>query len=257
LSTPHEHRHEVHVSSSLEYDDAFPITQLRTITAGAVITPDDATYDAARAVYFTGFDGRPAALVRPADDLDVARVVVLARDHDIRLSVRSGGHSLAGHGVCDGVVLDLSSLRALDIDPAARTAWAQTGLTAADYTRATGAHGLATGFGDAPSVGIGGITLAGGVGFLHRARGLTIDSVLAADVVLANGHVVRASADANPELFWAIRGGGGNFGVVTRIQYRLHPVDEVVGGMLLMKATPEVIAPSSRRRRQRRGRSRA
>jgi FAD/FMN-containing dehydrogenase len=141
-----------------------------------------------------------------------------------------------------GIVLDLANMRNLDVDVDGRTAWAQTGLTAGEYTAAVGAHGLATGFGDTGSVGIGGITLGGGVGFLSRKYGLTIDNLLAAEVVTADGEIVRVDADTHPDLFWAIRGGGGNFGVVTRFQFRLHQVDTVVGGMLMLPATPEVIA---------------
>ena len=133
-------------------------------------------------------------------------------------------------------------MQALDIDAERRTAWAETGLTAGEYTAAAGAHGLATGFGDTGSVGIGGITLGGGVGFLVRKYGLTIDDLLAAEVVTADGQLLRADAETHPDLFWAIRGGGGNFGVATRFQFRLHEVDTIVGGMLMLPATPEVIA---------------
>jgi FAD/FMN-containing dehydrogenase len=139
-------------------------------------------------------------------------------------------------------VLDLADMRALDIDPQARTAWAQTGLTAGEYTTAAAAPGLATGFGDTGSGGIGGITLAGGVGYLVRKHGLTIDNLLAAELVSADGELLRVDADTNPDLFWAIRGGGGNFGVATRLQFQLHPVDTVTGGMLILPATAEVIA---------------
>jgi FAD/FMN-containing dehydrogenase len=157
--------------------------------------------------------------------------------------VRSGGHSLAGHSVSEGgIVLDLAELRALDVDADGRTGWAQTGLTAADYTTAAAAHGLATGFGDTGSVGIGGLTLGGGVGFLVRKHGLTIDDLLAAELVTADGELLHVSDDSHRDLFWAIRGGGGNFGVATRFQFRLHPVDTIVGGMLILPATPEVIA---------------
>ncbi len=181
--------------------------------------------------------------MRAADEADVARVITFARDQGVELAVRSGGHSIAGHSVCEGgIVLDLSELRALEIDPKRRTAWAQTGLTAGAYTSAAGAHGLATGFGDTASVGIGGLTLGGGVGYLVRKHGLTIDALLAADVVTADGKGLRADAETNPDLFWAIRGGGGNFGVVTRFQFRLHVVGPIVGGMLVLPATPEVIA---------------
>jgi FAD/FMN-containing dehydrogenase len=178
-----------------------------------------------------------------ADAADVARVIAIARETGLELAVRSGGHSGAGHGVSEGgIVLDLSDMRALDIDPQSRTAWAETGLTAGEYTVAAGAHGLATGFGDTGSVGIGGITLGGGVGFLVRKHGLTIDSLLAADVVTADGELLRVDAETHPDLFWAIRGGGGNFGVATRFQFRLQEVGTIVGGMLILPASPEVIA---------------
>jgi FAD/FMN-containing dehydrogenase len=182
-------------------------------------------------------------IVRPADAGDVAQVIDLAREHGLDLAVRSGGHSLAGHSTTDGgIVLDLSDLRALDIDPERRTAWAQTGLTAGAYTTAAGAHGLATGFGDTGSVGIGGITLGGGIGYLVRKHGLTIDDLLAAEVVTADGRLLRTDAETHPDLFWAIRGGGGNFGVATRFQFRLHPLDQIVGGLLLLPATAETIS---------------
>jgi FAD/FMN-containing dehydrogenase len=144
--------------------------------------------------------------------------------------------------VDDGIVLDLSDLRALDIDPVGRVAWVQPGLTAGEYTLAAAEHGLATGFGDTGSVGIGGITLGGGVGFLSRKHGLTIDSLLAAEMVTADGQLLHVDAERHPDLFWAIRGGGGNFGVATRFLFQLHPVDMVVGGMLILPATPDVIA---------------
>lgn len=217
------------------------IIQLRESVEGQILTPDDASYDEARTVFY-GIDRHPAAIVRPSGERDVAQVVSLAREAGVELAIRSGGHSLAGHGVSDGgIVLDLSSMKDLDIDVEARTAWAQTGLTAGEFTRAVGAHGLATGFGDAATVGIGGITLGGGVGFLARKHGLTIDALLAAEVVTADGQLVRTDPESHPDLFWAIRGGGGNFGVVTRFQFRLHEVDDIVGGMLMLPATPEVI----------------
>jgi FAD/FMN-containing dehydrogenase len=210
---------------------------------GRIITPEDPAYDSARQVFAGAVDRRPALLARVADAADVARVVSLARDTGTQLAVRGGGHSPAGHGACEGgIVLDLSAMRGLEIDASGRTAWAETGLTAGAYTAAVGAHGLATGFGDMGSVGIGGITLAGGAGFLVRKHGLTIDSVLAADVVTADGELLRVDAEHHPDLFWALRGGGGNFGVATRLQFRLEDVGTIVGGMLILPATPEVIA---------------
>jgi FAD/FMN-containing dehydrogenase len=219
------------------------IPDLRAAIKGRVIAPDDAGYDAARAVFIGGIDRRPAAIVRVADAADVARLVSLARETGLELAVRSGGHSGAGHSVSEGgIVLDLADMRALDIDAERRTAWAETGLTAGEYSTAAGAYGLATGFGDTGSVGIGGLTLGGGVGYLVRKYGLTIDDLLAAEVVTADGELRRVDAENHPDLFWAIRGGGGNFGVATRFQFRLHPVDRVVGGLLILPATPDVIA---------------
>jgi FAD/FMN-containing dehydrogenase len=222
----------------------FPsIPTLRAELTGRVIGPEDADYDKARTVFLGGIDRRPAVIVRVADAADVSRVVSLARESGLELAIRSGGHSGAGHGVSEGgIVLDLSDMRALDIDVERRSAWAQTGLTAVEYTTATGAHGLATGFGDTGSVGIGGLTLGGGVGYLVRKHGLTIDDLIAADIVTADGEVLRTDAEAHPDLFWAIRGGGGNFGVATRFQFRLHELDMIVGGMLMLPATAEIIA---------------
>jgi FAD/FMN-containing dehydrogenase len=219
------------------------IPQLRATLNGRVITPQDAAYDEARTVFYGGFDRRPALIVRVSDVTDVSRVVKLARESGLELAVRSGGHSLSAHSVSDGgIVLDLSEMKNLEIDTERRTAWAQTGLTAGEYSAAVGAHGLATGFGDTGSVGIGGITLGGGVGYLVRKHGLTIDDVLAAEVVTADGDLLRVDAERHPDLFWAIRGGGGNFGVATRFHYRLHDVDTIVGGMMILPAAPEVIA---------------
>jgi FAD/FMN-containing dehydrogenase len=217
--------------------------QLAGDIKGRIITPDDPGYDEARTVFNGAIDRRPAMIVKVADAEDVARVIALARETGLELAVRSGGHSGAGHGVTDGgIVLDLSDMKGLEIDPEGRTAWAETGLTAGEYTEAAGKHGLATGLGDTGSVGIGGITLGGGVGFLVRKHGLTIDDLLAAEVVTADGELLRVDDSSHPDLFWAIRGGGGNFGVVTRFQFRLHPVDAFVGGLLFLPATPEVIA---------------
>jgi FAD/FMN-containing dehydrogenase len=217
--------------------------QLTADLRGRVIGPDHPEYDEARTVFYGRFDRRPELIVRAADAADVAQVIALARDSGLELAVRSGGHSLAGHGVSDGgIVLDLSEMKGLDIDAERRTAWAEPGVTTGEYTLAAGQHGLATGFGDTGTVGIGGITLAGGVGFLVRKHGLTIDSVEAADVVTADGELLHADAGTHPDLFWAIRGGGGNFGVATRLRFRLHEVDAIVGGMLLLPATPAVIA---------------
>jgi FAD/FMN-containing dehydrogenase len=219
------------------------IRELRATFRGPVIVPGDDEYDRARAIFYGGFDRKPAAILRVQDSTDVARAIRLARDSGLELAVRSGGHSNAGFGVTEGgIVVDLSQMKALTFDAAERRAWAETGLTAIEYTRAASEHNLATGFGDTGSVGIGGITLGGGVGYLVRKHGLTIDDLLAAEVVTAGGEILQVDADHHPDLFWAIRGGGGNFGVATRFQYRLHELDRVHGGMLVLPATPETIS---------------
>jgi len=224
-------------------DTMSSVPDLRADLHGSVITLDDEGYDEARTLFYGGMDRRPALIARVADTEDVARVISLAREIDAPLSVRSGGHSIAGHSVIDdAIVIDLSPMRALDIDTDDRTAWAETGLTAAEFTTQAAGHGLAIGFGDTGSVGIGGITLGGGAGFLARKYGLTIDDLLAAEVVTADGKVLEVNDGSHPDLFWAIRGGGGNFGVATRFRFRLHELGTILGGMLILPATPETIA---------------
>jgi FAD/FMN-containing dehydrogenase len=219
------------------------IADLQSAIHGRVIAPDDPDYETARIVFIGGIDRRPAVIVRVADAEDVASVIRLARETGLELAVRSGGHSSVGHGVSEGgIVLDLSDMKGIDVDLERQTAWADTGLTAAEYSEAVWAHGFATGFGDTGSVGIGGITLGGGVGYLVRKHGLTIDDLLAADVVTADGVLLRVDAENHPDLFWGIRGGGGNFGVATRFQFRLHEVHSFVGGMLMLPASAEVVA---------------
>jgi FAD/FMN-containing dehydrogenase len=231
------------VQSSSSPTTTLSIPQLRAALNGRVIAPGDPGYDQARTVFVGGFDKRPAVIVRAADAADVARVVALARETGLELAVRSGGHSGAGHSTTEGgIVLDLHDMKALDIDADRRTAWAEAGLTAGEYSVAAAAHGLATGFGDTGSVGIGGITLGGGIGYLVRKHGMTIDNLLAADVVTADGRLLRVDEQTHPDLFWAIRGGGGNFGVATRFQYRLHEVPTFVGGMLMLPASAELVA---------------
>jgi FAD/FMN-containing dehydrogenase len=216
--------------------------ELRAELGDRLIAPGDPGYDEARRVFFQGIDRRPAAIARVAGADEVARIVGLARESGVELAVRSGGHSRAGHGTSDGgLVIDLSGLKSLEIDADQGSAWVGTGLTAGEFTIATGERGLATGLGDTGSVGIGGITLAGGIGYLVRKNGLTIDDLLAAEVVTADGDVVTASAESEPDLFWAIRGGESNFGVATRLRLRLHEISEIVGGMLILPATPDVI----------------
>src|SRR4051794_27401324 len=218
------------------------ITDLRDELNGEVVGPEDSGYEEARHVFFRGIDRKPAAVACVAGAEDVARAVTAARDGGLELAIRSGGHSRAGYGTTDGgIVIDLSGLNSLDIDADANTAWVGTGIRAGAYTAATGEAGRVTGLGDSGSVGLGGITLAGGIGFLARKNGLTIDDLLAAELVTADGEIVEVSEDSEPDLFWAIRGGESNFGVATRFKLRLHEISGIVGGMLILPATPEVI----------------
>lgn len=209
---------------------------------GQVILPEDENYDIGRKVFLGQFDRKPGVIFRPADARDIARIVTYASDAGMELAVRSGGHSFSGHSSSEGgIVLDLRKMKSLEFDPQNLTAWAESGLTTGEYTRSAAAHGLATGFGDTASVGIGGITLGGGIGYLVRRNGLTIDVLLAAEVVTSDGQVLLIDENTHPDLFWAIRGGGGNFGVVSRFKFKLHPIDQVYGGMLILPATAEVI----------------
>jgi FAD/FMN-containing dehydrogenase len=231
------------LSTQIKPDVEAVIEQFRSSLKGRVITPDDADYDEARRTFVGGIDHRPAVIVRPADADEVAATVKTAADSGLELSVKSGGHSGVGHSVSDGgIMLDLHDLRAVDVDTAARTAWAGAGATALEVTRATHEHRLVVGFGDTGSVGIGGITTGGGVGYLSRKFGLTVDSLLAAEIVTADGQIHLVDADNEPDLFWAIRGGGGNFGVVTRFRYQLQEVGTVYGGMLFLPATADTVA---------------
>src|SRR6476646_12154887 len=191
-------------------DDARDLEAFEADLHGSIVLPGSPDYDVARQVHSAINDRRPALIVRAADAHDVAKTVVLARESGLTLSVRGGGHSLAGYGTNDGgIVLDLGAMKGLHIDADRRVAWAQPGLTATQYTVAAAAHGLATPFGDTGSVGIGGLTLGGGIGWLVRKYGLTIDALEAVEIVTADGHLVTAGEDSHPDLFWAIRGGGG------------------------------------------------
>jgi FAD/FMN-containing dehydrogenase len=218
------------------------LTRLARRLRGELLLPNDHGYDNARQGYNRLHDRRPVVIVRPTDGDDVARALELAASAGLEVAVRSGGHSLAGYGTTEGgVLIDLSAMHAIHIDPAALVASVEAGTTAGQLTAATAAHGLAIPFGDSPTVGVGGITLGGGVGWLSRKLGLTIDSVEGVELVTADGQLLSADAHTRPDLFWAVRGGGGNFGVVTRIRYRLHPIGTVLGGALLLPATHEVI----------------
>jgi FAD/FMN-containing dehydrogenase len=198
---------------------------------GQLIGPDDGQYGDARKVFNAMIEKRPAVIARCANREDVALAVGFARDHGLLLAVRGGGHNGAGLGTCDdGVVIDLSLLKDIEVDPQARTVRAGGGCTWGEVDRATNEHGLATPSGIISTTGVGGLTLGGGLGHLTRKYGLTIDNLLEAHLVLANGQSVRASATEHPDLYWAIRGGGGNFGVVTSFLFRLHDVGIVIGG---------------------------
>ena len=200
---------------------------------GRLLRSGDGGYDAARAVFNAMIDRCPALIVRPANAEDVRRAVWFAREHGLALSIKGGGHNVAGTAVCDGgLMLDLSTMRTVSVDPERRVAAAEPGLLLGDLDRATQAHGLATPLGVVSLTGIAGLTLGGGLGWLNGKHGLTCDNLLAAEIVTADGDIVTASADQHPDLFWAIRGGSGNFGVVTSFTYRLHPVGPVLGGGL-------------------------
>jgi FAD/FMN-containing dehydrogenase len=206
-------------------------SQSSTGFRGRLITPDHADYDIARAVWNGAIDRRPRMIARCIGTADVVAAVRYARDHDLEIAIRGGGHNVAGTAVCDdGIVIDLSAMRAVRVDPADRRARVQGGALWGDVDHETQAHGLATTGGIVSHTGVAGLTLGGGVGWLMRKHGLTIDNLLAADVVTADGELLRASGEERPDLFWALRGGGGNFGVVTSFEFRLHPVGTTVPG---------------------------
>ena len=199
---------------------------------GKVIRPGDADYDQERKVYNGMIDKRPGMIARCADVADVMAAVDFGRENDLEIAVRGGGHSGPGLGVCDdGLVIDLSDMSGIRVDPASETVRVESGSRWGDVDHATHAFGSATVSGIISSTGVGGLTLGGGHGYLSRKYGLTVDNLLAADVVLADGSFVQASDTEHPDLFWALRGGGGNFGVVTSFEYRLHPVRDIVGGV--------------------------
>jgi len=216
---------------------------LASALRGRVVTRKDADYDELRAVALANFDEYPAAVIRVANAADVAAVINFAQATDLPLAIRSGGHStVGGSGVTGGIVMDLRDLNAIDIDEPTKTAWIGSGLTAGEVSAAVTARKLIIGFGDAGTVGVGGLTLGGGIGYMIRKHGLTIDNLLAAEIVTAAGDILVADATNHPDLFWALRGGGGNFGVVTRFKFQLHDLPHFVGGPLVFVPTPEILA---------------
>jgi FAD/FMN-containing dehydrogenase len=221
---------------------AIDVTRLKGNFSGGIITPDGSEYGEARHIHNLLSDAYPALIVRPKDAQDVVAAVKFATENGLQIAVRGGGHNNGGFGTVDGgIVIDMSSMHDVQVDPKAQTVYVEGGAKAGEVTAAAMAHGTIVPFGDSPSVGVGGITLGGGVGWLTRKFGMTIDSLLAVEIATADGKILRASATEHPDLFWAVRGGGGNFGVVTAFEFRLHPIDTVLGGMLILPATREVI----------------
>jgi FAD/FMN-containing dehydrogenase len=201
------------------------VERLPGLVHGPVIGPGDEGYDAARRIWNGAIDRRPACIVRCAGVADVVAAVSFARERDLQVAVRSGGHGVGGHALCDGgLVIDLSPMKGIRVDPVARTARAEAGVLWGELDRETQLFGLATVGGIVTHTGIAGLTLGGGIGWLMRKYGATVDNLVSADVVTAEGKLVSASEEENPDLFWGIRGGGGNFGIVTSFEYRLHPV---------------------------------
>src|SRR5687768_5679681 len=221
------------------------IDELRTRFRGALLQLGEEGYDEARRVWNGEIDRRPALIARCAGADDVVEAVRFARERDLLVSVRGGGHSIAGHAVCDGgLMIDLSLMKAIRVDPAARTARAAGGVLWAEFDRATQQFGLATTGGIISHTGIGGLTLGGGLGHLMRKHGLTVDNLLSVDLVTADGERMHVDAASEPDLFWGLRGGGGNFGIATALEYRLHPVGPLVlGGPIVwpLRDAPEVL----------------
>ena len=211
------------------------IEEIKALTKGSILVPDTPGYEEARQVWNAMIDRRPAAIVRAAGASDVVATVRLAAQYGLLLSVRGGGHNIAGNAVCDGgLMLDLSRMKSVQVDSAARTALVGPGALLSDLDRETQRFGLATPVGINSTTGVAGLTLGGGFGWLSRKHGLTVDNLLSADVVTASGELVRASDSDHADLFWAIRGGGGNFGAVTSFEFRLHPVGpEVIAGLIV------------------------
>ena len=210
------------------------LSTLRSHLRGTVVAPSDEGYDTVRRVYNASVDRRPAAIVRCAGAADVIRALAFARDEGLPLSIRGGGHNVGGRAVCDGgVMIDLSTMKSIRVDQAQARVRAEPGVTYKEFDHETQAFGLATTGGTVSATGIAGLTLGGGIGWLMRVHGLACDNLLSADMVTADGRLVHASQSENPDLFWGLRGGGGNFGIVTSFEYQLHALGPVLGGMLV------------------------
>ena len=238
--------------------DDSAVEALKRNFKGDLLQPGDADYEHARTIWNAMIDKRPSLIARCKSTSDIVEAVRFANSHGLLVAVRSGGHNIAGNATCDGgMVIDLSSMKEIEVDPQAKTATAQPGLTLAEFDKATQEHGLATPLGINSTTGIAGLTLGGGFGWLSRKFGLTIDNLIEAEVVTATGGVLKASETENPDLFWGIRGGGGNFGIVSSFKYRLHPVGpEVLSGLIVhpiadAKNSSSSIEPSLKRCRTR------
>jgi FAD/FMN-containing dehydrogenase len=211
------------------------IAEFKSTLRGQLLQPNDAGYTEAREIWNAMIDRKPAMFVRAAGVADIRRSVAFARDNKLPLAVRGGGHNIAGNALCDdGLVIDLSQMKAVRIDPDGRRAYVQGGATLGDFDHEAQAYGLATPLGINSTTGVAGLTLGGGFGWLSRKHGLTVDNLLSAEIITANSERLRVSATENPDLFWAIRGGGGNFGVVSLFEFQLHPVGpDVVSGLIV------------------------
>ena len=209
------------------------VDQLRATISGETLTPVDAAYDAVRQVHNGMIDKRPAVIVRCQNTADIADAVKFAREHDLEISVRGGGHNVAGRAVTDGgLMIDTQTMKGVHVDPATRRVRAQAGLSWNEYNRATAAYGLATTGGVVSTTGIAGLMLGGGLGWLMGKYGMAVDNVRSVELVDANGQIRTADAEQNPDLYWALRGGGGNFGVAASFEYDAHPVSMIYGGLI-------------------------
>ncbi len=211
------------------------LDKLRSGLHGKLLLPGEPGYDDARTIWNAMIDRKPAIIVSAADAADVTRAVQFAREHKLLVAIRGGGHNIAGNAVCEGgLMIDLTPMKTIRIDPKARTAYVEPGVTLGEFDKEAQAHGLATPLGINSTTGVAGFTLGGGFGWISRKCGLTIDNLISVDIVTADGKLVSASEKENPELFWAVRGGGANFGVVTAFEFKLHPVGpEVIAGLIV------------------------